>query len=366
MRLYTPFYAKHVEYTAQLWKGYFGLPQAIPFVYTTIAEEYKMVRERAGFVDYSFGGNLTVVGRDAFAFLQKVMVNDLRKISPGKAIYSSFLDETGKVVDDLIVFWIEEDRFLLNATEEQLFEWLEEKARGLNVYVIRAPLAWLAFQGPKSREILQKAVDVSALPYMSFKQDKINGISAIISRCGFTGELGYEFFLQPEYGPELWDILIELGKEYDVGPYGLIGGEPFRLEKGYTVPVDFYEGSSLLEIGLGWTIGWDKGDFIGKEALMKRKSEGLKTKLMGFEVSDRMVVPLLEGDNVIKEGRTVGKVTSGPMYSPFVGRPIGFCWVEIGLAKEGEELEVEHGEERIKIKLARRCWYDPENKKVKG
>ena len=242
-------------------------------------------------------------------------------------------------------------------------ETLKKNAQGLDVYIIERGKGVLALQGPKSRELLQKAMNVDDLPHSSVKQDKLGDIPIIIARGGYTGELGYDISVYPEYAHELWDTLMELGKEYKVGPYAapeLI----FATEKGMVSTADFYEGSTPLEVKLTWAIGFDKEDFTGKNALLKRKSEVLKTKLMGFEVSDPGVVAA-KGDNLIKEGTLAGQVTRG-VYGPAVGKSIGFGWVEIGYAREGEELEIEHEGNRVKIKLVRGRWYDPANKKMRG
>jgi len=364
MKLLTPFYGKHLECGATLidvrnWQ--------LAAVYTSVEEEYRMVRERAGFIDYSFQSAIAVAGRDAFSFLQKILVNDLRKISPGKAIYSSILDETGKMLDDTIVFWVEENLFIVNGlfAKRQTIEWLKKNAPGFEVSIIERGTCFLALQGPKSRDVLQKAVNLKDLPYFSLMQDKLGEIPVLIARVGFSGELGYELYVYPEYAHELWDTIIELGKEYNVGPYGMGVSGILTIEKGYLTSVDFYEGATPLEVGLGWTVGFDKEDFIGKEALLKRRSEGLKTKLMGFEVSDPKVVASAN-DNLIKEGRVVGQVTYRGVYGPAIGKSLGRGGVEIRYANEGEELELEHEGKRTKVKMARPRWYDPENKIVRG
>jgi len=363
MKLLSPFYGKHLEYGGEFrtetgWQ--------LPRVYTSTEEEYRMVRERAGFIDYGFQRPLAVAGKDAFSLLQKVLVNDLRKISPGKAIYSSMLDETGKALDDSVTFWVEENFLIVNTLRKtQIFEWLKENVQDLNVSIIEMDTFFLALQGPKSRDVLQKAVNIQDLPYFGLKEDKLGEIPLLIARVGYTGELGYELYIHPEYGHELWDTLVELGKEYNVGPYGMGAGGLMSAEKGYLGGGDFYEGATPLEAGLGWTVGWDKEDFIGKEVLLKRRSEGLKTKLMGLEVSDPNVLAAPR-DNLLKEGKVVGQATSRGIYGPTIGKSIARGWVEIQYANVGEELELEHEDKKTKIKLARKGWYDPEGKKIRA
>jgi aminomethyltransferase len=362
MKLISPFYEKHLEH-----KGKFRSDDGwqLPTVYTSPEEEYRMVRERAGFTDYGFQRQVAVAGKDAFTLLQKVLVNDLRRISPGKAIYSSMLDESGKMMDDSIFFWVEEELFIINTLRKpSTIDWLKSHSRGMGLSIVEMDMFFLSFQGPKTRDVLQKGMNVKDLPYYSLKQDNFADIPALVARVGFTGELGYELYIHPEYGHALWDALVDLGKEFNVGPYGLDSGHILSVEKGYLVPRDFYEGSTPLEVGLGWTVGWDK-DFIGKSELQKRRSEGLKTRLFGFEVSDPEVVSA-GNDNLLKDSKEVGKVTTAGTYSPTLGKSIGWGWVEARYARTGEELEIEHEGKRVKITMAPKQWYDPQGKKVRG
>lgn len=360
MKLLTPFYGKHLEYGAKLidrggWQ--------LPLVYTSVEEEYRRVRERAGFIDYSFMSSIVVSGKDAFGLLQKLLVNDLKKIHPGKAIYSAMTDETGKVVDNTIVYWLEENYFIVVGANKRTIDWVKKHTPGLNVCAVERNAALLPFQGPKSRDILQKVVDLKDFPYLSVREEKLNEIPIVLTRMGFTGELGYELFVNPEYAHALWDTLLEIGKEHQIGPFGLGASGILFREKGYLAGPDIYEGATPLEVGLAWTVAFDKVDFVGKEALLKIKKEGLKKKLMDFEVSNPKVIASAK-DNLIKAGKIVGQVTTNGVYGYTVKKSIGRGWVEINYAREGEELELEHENNRVKIKMSRGRWYDPENRKV--
>jgi aminomethyltransferase len=364
MKLFTPFYGKHLEYGAEI-IDLFGWQ--MPAVYTSVEEEYRMVRERAGFAEYSFNSLLAVVGRDAFTFMQKVLVNDLRKISPGRMIYSSVLDENASLIEDATILWLEDNYFFINAgfNKQALMAWLRKNALGLEVYIVDTGSCFLSFQGPKSREILQKAMNVEDLPYFGLKRDKLGDIPVLIDRAGFTGELGYEFYIHFSYANALWNALVELGKEYDVRPYGLAVTEIIGIEKGYLFGPDYYEGGTPLEWGLGWTVAFDKGDFNGKEALLKRKKEGLKTKLVGFEVSDPEVVAET-GGKLFNGGKVVGEVTNAT-YGIGIGKSIGRARVNIEYANAREELEVEFKGKRTKVTVAKNYrWYDPENRRLKS
>jgi aminomethyltransferase len=296
-------------------------------------------------------------------------VNDVSKIQPGKAIYSSMIDETGKVVDDITLLWVEEDYFLYNGGPLEKIvatPWLTNQAKGFKVNIIEMGLTFLAFQGPKSREILQKEADIQDIPYFGIKQTTIRGNPALIARLGFTGELGYELYSHPMFANDLWDILLEIGKDYGVAPYGYGSSTSLALEKGYLWGGDFYEGSTPLELGLGWTVAFDKDDFIGKEALLKRKDEGLKSKLVAFEVIDPEVMAA-ETDELLKGDKKVGAVTNAAPGPTVNKASIGRAWVDIEYANEGEELELEQGSTRATIRVSpQRDWYDPENKKTRS
>lgn len=364
MRLLTPFYGKHLEHGAKMvdvggWQ--------LASIYTSVEEEYHMVRERAGFIDYSFQYTIAIGGKDAFNFMQKILVNDLRKIKPGKGIYSSLLYETGKMVNDAVVLWLEERLFLIVGGRNKIeaLNWLNKKKTGFEVSIVSMNLGMLCLQGPKSREILQKKIDLKDVPYFGVTEGNLGDTPVIIARVGFTGELGYELYVYPEYAHELWDTVVELGKEYKVGPYGLAASRPLSVEKGYVSSADLYEDSSPLELGLEWTVAFDKSDFFGKEALLKRKKEGLKTKWVTFEVSDPKVIATAK-DNLLKSGKVVGQVTSNGVYSFAVGKSLGNAWVETKFANEGEEMELEHEGKLAKVKVTKRRWYDTGARKVRA
>ena len=180
MRLQTPFFNKHLERRAQ-WMEAPGFVWQLPAVYGSLEQESQMVRERVGFIDYGHQFTLSVAGRDALCLLQKVLVNDLGKISPGKAIYSTLVNEAGTIIDDVICFWLELNYFIVSGIrKQQVVDWLKRHSEGMDVYLVDAGYAMLAIQGPYSREILQKAVDLGELVYFSHKEVRINDIPALI------------------------------------------------------------------------------------------------------------------------------------------------------------------------------------------
>ncbi|MCG8549694.1 MAG: aminomethyltransferase family protein, partial [Desulfobacterales bacterium] len=250
--------------------------------------------------------------------------------------------------------------------KEPADQWLAQKAENYDVYLAYTGHCLLAVQGPKSRDILKNHIDIEGMKYFDVKEAAFNNIPLIVGRLGYSGEIGYELYCHYEQVGSLWDGLLDIGKDQGLGPYGLEATEILSIEKGYLTPTDFYEGSTPLELGLGWTVSFDKDDFFGKQALMKRKEQGLKTKLIGFEVKDEDLtlesgLPLYKGDEKVGEvtqcgpGLTVGK--------HFLAR----AWVNIDVAKEGEEIEVAKDGSRTSVTVTlEKDWYDPGGKKIKG
>lgn len=376
MRLLSPFYFKHLEYGAQF-NNYFGWQ--IPWVYSTVEDELQMIRERAGFTEYSFMSHLVVSGRDAFQFLQRVLSRDLGDYSSGMAIYSLMLDETGQIIEDNIVFWVKDDFFVINGrpriygadpiidllTSKEPEEWLKMNAQGYDVYMYELNVCLFSIQGPISREILQEAVNIENLSYLTLKQQKLCDIPTLIARVGYSGELGYEIYTWPEHAVELWETIEGLGAKYDIRPYGIQVANIISIEKGYLGRADFYEGSTPLEVGLDWTVGYSKREFIGKNALLQRKKEGIKTKLIGFEVCNPTII-VRDGYSIVNEGVVVGRVTNGA-YSPTLSKSLGRGWVESTYAEEGTRLNVVGGNEIAEVRVAKSYrWYDPKGRRVRS
>ena len=365
MPLRTPFYNRYLELGAQM-VDFFGVD--IPWNVRSVDEEVEMVRQRVGFIDYTNSNLTSVTGRDAIRFLQKVLANDLNKIRPGKAIYSTIMDETGKVLDDGTALWVDESSFIYNGAwlnKPHIDKWFDRHSQGMDVAITDLGFSFLAFQGPKSRELLRNVADIADLPYYGVKRGSVGDIPAVIARIGFTGELGYECYVHPLYSHDLWNTLLEIGKDDHVGPYGWGATLVMGLEKGFLWGADFYEGSTALEVGLGWTVGFDKEDFIGKDVVVKRKEAGLNTRLVVFEVSDPQIVAA-GTDKLFKSDKEVGYVTNA-LYGVSIGKSIGRACVNIESANEGEALELEHEGMRVPVTVGlKKDWYDPENTKVRS
>jgi len=333
----TPFYGIHQSIGAKLVEfGGFEMPVQ----YVGIMEEHHAVRNHVGVFDVSHMGEFEVIGKDAPAFLQRVLVNDVSKLSEGKAHYSAMCYEDGGIVDDLLVYHLG-DRYMLvvNASNIQKdFTWLQAHVSGeVELRDTSDSLSLLAVQGPKSPATLQKLtdVDLSKIEYYHYVRGSIAGVPMIISRTGYTGELGFELYFDsdPSVGQRVWQAVFEAGEEFDIRPVGLGARDTLRLEMGYCLyGNDIDQTTNPLEAGLGWITKLDKGDFIGKSVLDKVKSMGLKRRLVGFTLSEKAVAR--HGYPLAVDGAVVGEVTSGS-FSPSLQRAIGMGYVSIDYARSG-------------------------------
>lgn len=338
----TPFYEIHVELNAKI-APFAGFE--MPIQYEGIIAEHKRVRESVGVFDVSHMGEFKVSGKDALKFLQKMTVNDASKLAPGRAQYSVMCYENGGIVDDLLVYNLGDYYMVVvNASNiEKDFEWIKSHIEGdVKVENISDEVALLAIQGPKSLLTLQKLtdIDLNQIKYYHFIKGKLADVEMIISRTGYTGELGFELYFEakPELCRKVWDAIMEAGKEFNIAPVGLGARDTLRTEMGYMLyGNDIDETTNPFEAGLDWIVKFDKGDFIGKESLLKIKSEGLKRKLIGFVLEGR--IPPRHGQEIFKNGEKIGYVTSGT-FSPILERGIGLGYVEIKFAKPGEKITV--------------------------
>jgi len=338
----TPLHECHVEAGARLveFAGW-----DMPVQYQGVIEEHRAVRSAAGMFDVSHMGEIRVQGPQAEAFLQRLTPNDVSKLAPGRAHYSGLLTERGTYIDDLLIYRLgpEELLVVVNASNvDRDYEWIASRA-GEGVRVTNESDRWalIALQGPKALAILRPLATPGAadLKYYGFLQGEVAGRPALISRTGYTGEDGFELYLEPEHAPAVWRRLLEAGTSHGLVPAGLGARDTLRLEAAmalYGHEID--ESTTPFEAGLGWVVKLGKGDFLGREALAAQQAEGLKRKLVGFEVQGRGIAR--QGHEVKQEGGTVGKVTSGT-WSPSFEKAIGMAYVPTALAKSGTPLEVD-------------------------
>ncbi|MEX2116687.1 MAG: glycine cleavage system aminomethyltransferase GcvT [Bacteroidota bacterium] len=340
----TPFYEKHRAAGAKLIEfGGYEMPVQYP---AGIVQEHLTVRKKVGVFDVSHMGEFEVRGTGAAAFLQRMTVNDIMKLEEGRAQYSAMLYENGGIVDDLLVYHAG-DYYLLvvnasNCTKD--LEWLRSHASGdVRIDDVSDRTALLAVQGPKSLATLQPltSFDLSSLGYYRFCVAEVAGVRMIVSRTGYTGELGFELYFQADEARAhaVWDAIFESGREFGIAPVGLGARDTLRLEMGYCLyGNDIDQTTHPLEAGLGWITKIEKGEFIGKPALVKAASEGLRRKLVGFTLPEKN---LARHGFVLKDkGMPAGIVTSGT-FSPSLQRGIGMGYVTAGAAQSGGTIGVD-------------------------
>lgn len=336
----TKFYSKHEKLGAKIveFAGY-----QMPIQYTSIIAEHKAVRNSVGVFDVSHMGQVFVTGENAFDFVQYITINDVSKLFPGRVQYSAMLYNDGGIVDDLLVYKISDTKYMLviNASNiEKDFNWMKENNKfGVTLENKSDDYSLLAIQGPNSQKTLAKLCDKELnLEYYHFFEAKIAGFDMIVSRTGYTGEHGYEIYFtgDEEVASKIWDAVFEAGKDFDIQPIGLAARDSLRLEMGLCLyGNDIDKTTNPLEAGLGWITKLNKGDFIGKEALLNAKKEGLKRKLVGL-VSDSKSFPR-HGYSIKSNGNIIGQVTSGTV-SPMLDKPIAMAYVAAEKAVAGEQL----------------------------
>jgi aminomethyltransferase len=347
----TPIYEEHKKLGGKIidFAGW-----EMPVQYTGIADEHKAVREFTGLFDVSHMGTFEISGKDAAEFLDYLTPSDISKSADGKATYSLLLKENGTIIDDIIIYRFSEKKFymVVNASNlEKDFGWIKKHLKGeVNLTDRSKDFTLLAIQGPKTAAILSKVTntDLSTIKKFHLAEINIKGVgTATLARTGYTGEDGFEMFVTADKATKLWNTLIEIGKDDGLKPIGLAARDTLRLEMKYALyGHELSEDTNALEAGLRWIIKFKKSsDFIGKEALKKIRSEGVKRKLVGFKMVERAIPR--HGYAIVCDKRTVGRVTSGT-FSPSLGEPIGIGYVEAGLAGLGTKFSIDiRGKERL-------------------
>jgi aminomethyltransferase len=373
----TPLYDVHVALGARMVE--FG-GWEMPVQYTSILDEHKAVRERAGMFDVSHMGDLLIEGEGAEEELRKILTNDIKDLAVGKGIYAHVLNDQGKILDDTITFRLSKDRYLLipNAShDQQICEWIKDHTRGLKITNVSERLACIALQGPQAQEILQKltAKDLGEIKRMrgscieirvsapivdenrSFLGDLLGTkspppgmVEGYVTRSGYTGEDGFEILIEGGSAPAVWKELLAAGKDADLKPAGLGARDLLRLEMGFLLSgTDFDCTQTTLETGPEWVIKWDHS-FIGREAMLKQKDCALFRKLVGLELQEKGIPR--HGYPVTYNHKEIGKVTSGTL-SPILNKGIALAYVNITHAKEGDEVEVTIRDSSVKAKVVK-------------
>ncbi|MGK9370050.1 glycine cleavage system aminomethyltransferase GcvT [Melioribacter sp. Ez-97] len=336
----TKFYSVHQKLNAKI-VDFAGFK--MPIQYTSIIEEHKAVRSSVGVFDVSHMGEIIIKGEKALDFVQYVTTNDASVLTDGRVQYSLLCYEDGGIVDDLLVYRINQNEymFVVNAAnKDKDYDWLLKNNKyDVEIKDESDEYSLLAVQGPNSNAVLQKICDRELnLEYYRFFYAKIAGIDALISRTGYTGELGYEIYFKGDEDTaiKIWNSIFEAGKEFDIKPVGLGARDTLRLEMGYCLyGNDIDKSTNPLEASLGWVVKLKKNYFIGKEALLRIKENGLKRKLAPM-VSHEKAFPR-HGYEVTADGNIIGKITSGTV-SPIIEKAIALGYIDINYASEGTKV----------------------------
>jgi aminomethyltransferase len=318
----------------------------LPVQFSGVIDEHVAVRTRVGLFDVSHMGEASVRGRDALDYLQGVTCNDVARLRPGRAQYSALTTPQGTFVDDLLVYRLEDEEFLLvinaaNTTKD--VDWLTSHAVGRDVIVEDASPRWaqVAVQGPHALDTLQPLVasSLAQLKYFRFMRVDVVGAPCIVSRTGYTGEDGFEIYAPVETAEALWEALLASGAPHGVARIGLAARDTLRLEAKLALyGNDIDETTTVIEADLGWIVKPNKGEFLGREVLVRQLEHGVERKLTGFEMSDRAIAR--HGYAALHDGHPVGRVTSGT-HSPTLRKNIGLAYLPVDLAAHGTEIHIE-------------------------
>ena len=359
---YTPLITHHQACGAKLvdFAGW-----QMPIQYSGVVDEYHTVRSHVGLFDVSHMGRLRIAGSGAISFLQRVTTNDVGKLAITQAQYSMVCNENGGIKDDVFVYRLTSDEFLLcvNASNrEKLLSWLQcqlAQDKTVRLEDRSVEMAQVALQGPKSRELLMslggKVLESLKLHHTS--EGTIGGLSCLFARTGYTGELGYEIYIDTDKVGRLWDLLVAKGKTWGLKPAGLGARDLLRLEMGYLLyGNDMGEETTPLEANADWTVSFQKGSFIGSQALLAQKQAGLARRFVAFEL-DEKAVPR-HGFKIIDPvtSQPVGEVTSGNL-SPLLQKGIGLGYLPLRFTKPGTSILIEIRSRNLPAKIVTLPFY---------
>ncbi|MGH7855715.1 MAG: glycine cleavage system aminomethyltransferase GcvT [Candidatus Binatia bacterium] len=316
----------------------------MPVQYGGILEEHRAVRSRAGIFDVSHMGEVEIRGARALEVVQGLLTNDAAKLRDGDAQYSVLCLPSAGIIDDVIYYRLAPNRyfFCVNASnQEKDFEWMRQQAQGAEVVNRSDEFAQIALQGPLAESILAPVtpLDVAKLPAFRAAETSVAGVPALVSRTGYTGEDGFEIYADPAKAEMLWGALLEAGSPKGLVPVGLGARDTLRLEKGLMLyGNDIDSTTTPFEAGLGWVVKLDKGEFIGRQALLRQQRDGVSRRLVGLEMRDGAIAR--HGYPILRDGKPTGTVTSGTK-SPALGRGIALGYVETAASAVGTLLEIE-------------------------
>jgi aminomethyltransferase len=340
----------------------------MPVQYTGIVEEHRAVRRAVGLFDISHMGEFEIAGREVLRVVQELTTNDASTLAVGQVQYTLLCYPEGGVVDDLTLYRLGDDRFMLTVNAANIdkdWGWVTEHGGGPSAWRnVSEETALLAVQGPRAEGLVQRLADsdVTRVPYYHFARGAVAGVPALISRTGYTGEDGFELYVAAPRAAELWHALLEAGRADGIQPVGLGARDTLRLEMKFALyGNDIDQTTNPLEAGLGWVVKPSKGDFIGRSAIEALRARGVTRRLVGFEMVEPSVPR--HGYRLLKDGAPVGGVTSGS-FGPAVERYIGMGYVPATLAAVGSELDVEIRGKPQRARVVRTPFYPSRVKKA--
>ena len=357
----TAFYDFHVSLGGKMipFAGY-----NMPVQFEGVIAEHETVRKKVGVFDVSHMGEFWISGPKAFELVQRLTTNDVSKLDDGKVQYTCFPNATGGIVDDLLVYRINSETYLLvvNAANiDKDWAWVvKNNIHGAGVRNASDNTSQLAVQGPLAQATLQKLsnTDLASIPYYTFKMIDIAGLKNILlSNTGYTGAGGFEIYMPNVDGPKVWNAVFEEGKEFGIKPIGLAARDTLRLEMGFCLyGNDINDTTSPIEAGLGWITKFVPGnDFVNRKYIERQKEEGVSRKLRGFEMIDKGI-PRQHYEICDASGKIIGEVTSGTM-APSLKIPIGMGYVKTELSELGSEIYIKIREKLLKAKVVRIPFY---------
>ena len=328
----------------------------LPVEFSGIIGEHMAVRTKAGLFDVSHMGEVLISGKQALDFVQYLTPNNAARLTPDKAQYTALTTPKGTFIDDMLVYCLDEEKYLCvvnAANSDKDYEWILSHKSDFDVSVENQSDSYtqLALQGREAEAILQPLTGINLEEMKTFRtaRGSVAGVGALVSRTGYTGEDGFEIYTQSENPAKIWDALLEEGEARGLLPIGLGARDTLRLEATLMLyGNDIDETTTVLEAGLGWLVKFKKGDFLGREALLKQKEEGLHRKIVGFKILGRGIAR--PHYSVFVNSEKVSEVNSGS-YSPYLKKSIGLTYLPIEHTEEGTELDVEIRGSLVKAKV---------------
>jgi len=351
----TPFFDIHTDLGAKMapFAGYY-----MPIRYDGDVAEHLLIRSGVGVFDVSHMGEFLIRGPKALELIQKVTTNDVSKVPVGKAQYNCFPNDNGGIVDDLIIYHLEDELYMMVVNAANLdkdWAWVNKhNTMGADIENISEKTALLAVSGPLAVEVVQKIsnMDIKSMPYYAAKKGTVAGIeNVLVATTGYTGERTYEIFVRNEDAMKLWNAVFDAGKEYNIKPTGLAARDTLRLEMGYMLyGNDINDDTNPISAGLGWITKFNKGVFNSSELIKKQKEDGLSHKLIAFEIIGKGIPRQHYAVSI--NGKTIGEVTSGT-FSPSLKKGIGLAYVENAFSALDSDIKIVIRDQEVPAKVVK-------------